>query len=152
MIISFPLSQFNKTRMSRGIVIDETVMTHSTLGKMFDRRHFEIFSYFPRKQDLTYHANCLQWRQFAWNVKSCFLGKIRNLSSICRLLNYPWEREMLNRLASCILLHIIVKENLQFWQVYQCIPPTNNDTSWKDDYEKYEGSYPGNATITKHTV
>ena len=28
-----------------------------------------------------------KWRQFAWNVKSCFLGKIRKVSSICHLLN-----------------------------------------------------------------
>ena len=27
-----------------------------------------------RKQDLTFHANCLR-RQFARNVESCFLGK-----------------------------------------------------------------------------
>ena len=31
-----------------------------------------FFLIFPRKQDLTFHANCLHWRQFAWNVKSCF--------------------------------------------------------------------------------
>ena len=47
----------------------------STLGKISSRRHFEIF--FPRKRVLTVYANFLQWRQFAWNVKSCFLGKIR---------------------------------------------------------------------------
>ena len=33
-------------------------------------------SYFPQKQDLIFHANCLQ---FAWNVKTCFLGKIRKI-------------------------------------------------------------------------
>ena len=37
---------------------------------------------FPRKQDMTFHANCLHWRQFAWNVKSCFLGKIRKRSPV----------------------------------------------------------------------
>ena len=37
----------------------------------------EIFLFFPRKQDLTFYANCLHWRQFACNVKSCFLGKIK---------------------------------------------------------------------------
>ena len=31
-----------------------------------------FFLIFPRKQDLTFHANCLHWRQFAWNAKSCF--------------------------------------------------------------------------------
>ena len=35
------------------------------------------FLNFPRKQGLTFHANCLHWRQFAWNVETCFLGKIR---------------------------------------------------------------------------
>ena len=36
--------------------------------------HFFFFFTFPRKQDLTFHANCLQ-RQFAWKVKTCFLGE-----------------------------------------------------------------------------
>ena len=46
----------------------------------------------PRKQDMTFHANCLLRRQFAWNVKSCILGKIRKISSICRLLKMLRER------------------------------------------------------------
>ena len=36
-------------------------LTLSTLGKIFSRQHLEIFFLiFPRKQDLTFHANCLQ--------------------------------------------------------------------------------------------
>ena len=32
----------------------------SMLGKTFSRQHFEIvFLFFSRKQDLTFHANCL---------------------------------------------------------------------------------------------
>ena len=34
-----------------------------------------FFLIFLRKQDLIFHANCLQWRQFAWDV-NCLLGKI----------------------------------------------------------------------------
>ena len=42
----------------------------STLDKFFCRQHFEIFFLiFSEKQDLTFNANCLQWRQFACNVK-----------------------------------------------------------------------------------
>ena len=26
-----------------------------------------------------FFANCFFWRQFAWNVKACFLGKIKNI-------------------------------------------------------------------------
>ena len=63
----------------------------SMLGKSF-RRHFEILFlvvvfFFFRKQILTFHANCFQWWHFAWNVKSSFLGKIRKVSPISRLLN-----------------------------------------------------------------
>ena len=37
----------------------------STLGKIFSRLHTDIFFLiFSRKQDLTFHANCLCWRQF----------------------------------------------------------------------------------------
>ena len=31
---------------------------------------------------MTLHANCLHRRQFACNVKTCFLGKIRKISSL----------------------------------------------------------------------
>ena len=35
---------------------------------------------FPWKQDLTRHANyCLSWKEFAWHVKSRFLGKISKI-------------------------------------------------------------------------
>ena len=62
------------------------ILTLSTLGKIFCRRHtcIEIFFLiFPRKQVLTFLANFLHWRQFAWNVKSCVLGKLRkNITSL----------------------------------------------------------------------
>ena len=54
----------------------------STMGKNFSRRHFEISPYFSQKTSLTFHANYL-----VWNVKSCFLGKLKQMSSIGRLLN-----------------------------------------------------------------
>ena len=38
-----------------------------------------FFSNFSRKYDLTLHANCLLRRQFAWSVKSYFLGKVRKI-------------------------------------------------------------------------
>ena len=58
---------------------------------IFSRQQTDnIFLTFPRKQDLIFHANCLHWRQFAWNIKSCFLGKIRKNISLCHLLkNLP---------------------------------------------------------------
>ena len=63
-------------------------LTLSTLGKIFSRQHIEIFFViFPRKHVLVFHANCLQCKQFAWNVKFCFLRKIRKLLLICGLLN-----------------------------------------------------------------
>ena len=39
---------------------------------------------------------CLQWRQFAWKVKSYFLGKTKKISPICRLLDLPREWKGLN--------------------------------------------------------
>ena len=52
---------------------------YHSLG-IFSRRQIDdIFLIFPRKQDLTFHANCLLRRQFAWNVISCFLRKIRKI-------------------------------------------------------------------------
>ena len=50
---------------------------HHSLG-WSSRQHIDdTFLIFPRKQVLTFHADCLQWRQFTRNVKTCFLGKVR---------------------------------------------------------------------------
>ena len=45
-------------------------LTLSMLGKISEDNILKYFFYFPRKQDLTFHANCLLRRQFAWNVKT----------------------------------------------------------------------------------
>ena len=59
---------------------------YQSLGKFSRWKTDDIVLIFPRKQDLTFHANCLHWRQFAWNVKSCFQEKIHRIFQ-CRLLN-----------------------------------------------------------------
>ena len=48
----------------------DMVLTLSTLGIIFSRKHFEIFffSYFPRKRAFTFHTNCK-------NCQSLFSGK-----------------------------------------------------------------------------
>ena len=73
------IAGFSRTRVNAWI---------STLGKIFSRWQIDYwtsFLIFPGKPVLRYHANWLQWRQFAWNVKFSFLRKIRknilNLSS-----------------------------------------------------------------------
>ena len=53
-------------------------LTLCTLGNILSRRHIEMFwvsFIFPRKQVLTFHANCLHLRQFTKTVKTCFLEK-----------------------------------------------------------------------------
>ena len=64
----------------------------STLGKFFSRRCFFFFflSYFPRKQDVTFHANCLNGDNLH-EMSNLFLGKIIKLSPFCCLLNEPRE-------------------------------------------------------------
>ena len=47
---------------------------YHSLGK-FSRPQSDIFSYFTIQCN-AFHANCLHWRQFAWNVRSCFLRNI----------------------------------------------------------------------------
>ena len=65
--------------VGKGIVPLAYINLYHSLG-IFSRRQIDdIFLIFPRKQDLTFHANCLLRRQFAWNVISCFLRKIRKI-------------------------------------------------------------------------
>ena len=59
----------------RVILIVTTLM-----GKFSRWQNGDIFLIFSGKLDLTSHANCLHWRQFAWNDKTCFLVKIEKYS------------------------------------------------------------------------
>ena len=54
----------------------------------------------PWKQDLTFHPKCLPWRQIAWTVKFCFLGKIRKIfqnvvcwkfDTACLAFSFSWS-------------------------------------------------------------
>ena len=95
--------RFRTTGPSRlGILLN----LYNSLGK-FSRLHIDdIFLIFPRKQAMTFHANCLPWRQFAWNVKTCFLDKIKNII-LSRLL------KILPRVLSIKLL----QEELFSWRI-----------------------------------
>ena len=45
------------------------------------------FLFFPTKQDLTFHANCLHLRQFARNVITCFAGKNKKSTSSLKIVH-----------------------------------------------------------------
>ena len=71
--------------------------------------NWSIFLIFFRKQVLTFNANCLQWRQFAFNVKSCFPGKIRkkfNLSSAEFAQSVVKSKEGNERQYECEILQV----------------------------------------------
>ena len=68
---------------------------YHSLGKILNRRHFEIYFFFifPRKHDLTFHANCLQWRQSPMETicmkhQILFSGKNKKKISKYRLLKF----------------------------------------------------------------
>ena len=71
-----------KIKMSFAAVVISPVrlqgITCTTLDKFSRWKIDDIFGIFPRKQDLTFYADCLHWWQFAWNVKSSF-EKIRKI-------------------------------------------------------------------------
>ena len=64
-----------------------------TLSKNSSRRHSEIFLFFYFLPQKGFDISCKLslWRQFAWNVKACFLWKLRKISPVCCLLNLPTE-------------------------------------------------------------
>ena len=66
--------------------LDSYCLTLSTLGKLFQQTTFgNIFLIFHRKQDLTFHANCLLMT-ICMKYQILFPGKNRKISSICLLL------------------------------------------------------------------
>ena len=75
---------------------DRSCLILSSLGKIFSRRHFEIFYFvFPRKQDLKFHANCLHWRQVAWNVK------MKTICMKCQIMFFGKNKENYHPFAIC---------------------------------------------------
>ena len=80
-----------------------------------------IIFIFPRKQDLAFHANCLQ--QFAWNVKSCWRQFAQNAKSYLKTISMKcqilfsgenkkniWKCPLLKNLARML----IFKQDLYF--------------------------------------
>ena len=51
---------------------------------------------FRRKKDLTFYANCLLRRQFAWNVRSYFLGKKKKSKNIINLSSAEFTHSVLS--------------------------------------------------------
>ena len=47
----------------------------ASMGKIFSRRHFNIFLFFHEKQILAFHANCNQLGQFKWKYEILFSSK-----------------------------------------------------------------------------
>ena len=60
-----------------------------------------FFSILVRKHAFTFHANCLIRKQFAWNDKACFLGKIENKNM--------FQYCLLKILPSIWFLHVTVR-------------------------------------------
>ena len=72
----------------------------STLGKICNRQHFEIFfPTYPKKQDLTFQA--ISGDNLARNFKSCFLGLIRKYYVTSFILFFP-ESRLLTFHANCL--------------------------------------------------
>ena len=102
--ISFPVSDEKKRLASHGtICIPDYVKNHILFksfelivnpGWIFKRQYFEMFFFvYSEVKSLTFHANCLIWRQFARNVKLY-------LMRICHQLNFPSHCKRLS--CACI--------------------------------------------------
>ena len=59
--------------------------------------YFFFFFTFCRKMNLTFHTNCLLRRQFAWNVRSIFLEKIRKNKNIINLSSAEFIHSVLSK-------------------------------------------------------
>ena len=73
----------------------------STLGNIFSRRHTETFflSFFSQKTGFDISWKLSPRRQFAWNIKSCFMGKIRK--SIITLSSAEWAQRVVKVNSVC---------------------------------------------------
>ena len=68
---------------------ESLLLTITTLWANLKDDKLVIFLIFSRKQNLTFRANCIHWRQCAWNVKSCFLEKKKKYFKMSSAENLP---------------------------------------------------------------
>ena len=86
-----------------------------------------FFLFFPIKQALIFHANCLLRRQFAWNVKACFLGKIKK--TIINLASAEFAHRVVKKVKDK-LIHLI---DSTLWAGSFCLPFWKGDNfSWNE--------------------
>ena len=69
-----------------------------------DKTLLYLFSYFFVENDIWLHANCLQWRQYSWNIKAYFSGKYRKTRSKCCPLKILTQHVKLSRKHAYIIL------------------------------------------------
>ena len=83
-----------------------------------------FFFHFPRKQDLTLHANCFLRRQFAWSVRPYFMGKIRKKNfkmSSAKIVTQHAKHWLLKLITFvCQLMHWISGVDINYDQRAQC--------------------------------
>ena len=71
-----------------------TILLANSLHNKLVIFFFFFFFFFFRKQDLTFHANCLKRRKSAWKVRPVFWKK----NPICRLLKFFFTQIIINYL------------------------------------------------------
>ena len=59
----------------------KSTVTFTALWLIQQMMNWWYFFYFSQKTGFDIHTNCLQWKQFAWNIKAYCPGKIRKLQS-----------------------------------------------------------------------
>ena len=85
---------------------------YHTLG-LFSRQQFDDISFFifRRKQDLTFHANCPNWRTFCLKCQIPLSGKNKKNISKCCLLKILRRVLSVNQVYSCFFSVTIFVEN-----------------------------------------
>ena len=109
------------------------LQTLSMVGKIFIRRHIEIFcSYFSRKCfDISCklsHANCLHRRQFAWNVKTCFLGKKKYQFVVCCISTKSGKRSNFYERISKSIIKFSSWTQIRLHRLLICVTTKNSQT------------------------
>ena len=95
--IHYPCLTINQKKFSKHLI-------YHSLGLFSRGQMDDIFLVFPRKQDLTFHANCLCWRQFACNVKTCFMGTLVTIRMKCKNLFSGKNKQ---NISKCCLLKFL---------------------------------------------
>ena len=105
--VLYPKPCYNESCYKEVVLYDQSIQVPFTTKADDNFILFFFFFFFRRKQVLTFHVNRLPSRRFTWNIKTCFIWKIKNESfRMSSATNFAWRFKGKHIICPCFIYNI----------------------------------------------